>query len=338
MSGRKARRRARDRRRVAAVFLSLVIIFVAVLVFVVFQSPSSNFGNGLRAIIVDQLSLTFPNQTFVKTATDMLNQSGYSVDYYSGEKTTVGFYRNLMASNSYKIIILRVHSGIAANFDELAFFTSENYSEPTNLLDPNWGDVWHDRIGEVTYHDPPSTGETAYFAIRYRFVEEYGKFNGTTVIVMGCYGMKYTSMAQAFMRAGAKVYIGWDGLENADHADEAAVTLLKNLVLDKQTVSEAVQNTMDSVKPDPMYGSQLGFFPPDSGNQRVQTAAATVEQAVASVNTETWASPLTLSHTRRTRLSPAGTGLSIARQSWRPVPLVLQVWRHPDCLCIDGNC
>lgn len=295
MSVRRARVRARDRRRVAAVFLSLLILFVAVFLFVVFQNPSSSPGNRLSAVIVDQLSLTFPNQTFVETATNMLNRSGYSVDYYPGEKATVGFYRNLMVSSSYKIIILRVHSGIAAKYNELAFFTSEPYSQPMNPLDPKYGDVWYDRIGEVTYHDPPDPGETAYFAIRYQFVKEYGKFNGTTIIVMGCYGMKYTSMAQAFTEKGAKVYIGWDGLENADHSDEATVALLKNLILDNQTVSEAVQNTMDEVKPDPVYNSQLGFYPSTSGNQTVQTVEGTPDQAAASIDTEAYAPQLVLS-------------------------------------------
>jgi hypothetical protein len=200
---------------------------------------------------------------------------------------SVDFYRNLMTSG-YKIIILRVHSGIASAYNELAFFTSEPYSQPLNPVDPKYGDLWHDRIGEVTYHDPPESGETAYFAIRYQFVKDYGKFNGTTVIVMGCYGMKYTSMAEAFREKGARVYIGWDGLENADHADDAAVALLKNLIVGNQTVSEAVQNTMDEVKPDPIYNSQLAFYPSTSGSQRVQTAVVTPEQAAVSVDMEAW--------------------------------------------------
>lgn len=266
--------RARDRRRVAIIFLSCIVLFVAGLVFLTYQNSQQNqmSDNRLRAAIVDQLSLTFPNQTFVETATNMLNQSGYIVDYYPGEKATVDLYRNLMSAN-YKIIIFRVHSGIAAAYNELAFFTSEPYSQPTNPLDPKYGDLWNDRIGKVTYHDPPAPGETAYFAVRYQFVKEYGKFNGTTVMVMGCYGMKYTSMAQAFTEKGAKVYFGWDGLESADHADEAAATLLKSLIIENQTVGQAVENTMTTVGADPTYKSSLLFYPSTSVNQTVIVAA-----------------------------------------------------------------
>ena len=62
------------------------------------------------AVIIDQLSLTFPNEAFVEAATDILDQAGYEVNYVPGEDVTVGFYRDLPAGG-YDIIVLRVSPG-----------------------------------------------------------------------------------------------------------------------------------------------------------------------------------------------------------------------------------
>jgi len=90
-----------------------------------FQPDNSN--SQIKAAIVDHLSLTYPNQTFIETATTTLKQAGYTVDYYSGEKVTVEFYRNL-PTHGYKIIILRVHSTTGGH-QSVSLFTSEPYSE-----------------------------------------------------------------------------------------------------------------------------------------------------------------------------------------------------------------
>jgi hypothetical protein len=73
--------------------------------------PAVVTSTGPRAAIVDQLGLTQPNPTFVETATDLLEQAGYSVDYYPGEKVTVEFYRTFPAQPN-ELIILRVHSAL----------------------------------------------------------------------------------------------------------------------------------------------------------------------------------------------------------------------------------
>jgi len=63
----------------------------------------------LKAAIVDQLSLKFPNQTYVETATDILEQARYMKDHHPSENVTVEFFRNL-PTHRYNMIILRVHS------------------------------------------------------------------------------------------------------------------------------------------------------------------------------------------------------------------------------------
>ncbi len=94
-------------------------------------NDSSEVPGPLRAAIVDQLSLTFPSESFVQDATRLLEEAGYIVDYYPGEEVTVEFYRDLPASGA-DLLIVRAHSGLigpSKNEPEDAFlFSSELYS------------------------------------------------------------------------------------------------------------------------------------------------------------------------------------------------------------------
>jgi hypothetical protein len=281
VKSRRARLRARKKMLVAAVFLSFLVLFAAVFVYFAYQKSPVIRSSQPRAALVDQLSLTFPNATFAKTATSILKQAGYLVDYFPGENVTVDFYRNLL-SQDYGLIIFRVHCGFSNATHEIAFFTAQAYVQPTNPLDPLYGDVLYGRVGTATYHDPPEPGETAYCAIREGFVEQYGSFTNTTVIVMGCYGLMYTGMAQAFINKGARVYIGWSGLMDADHSDEATIVLLRHLLLQNETVSQAVQSTKSEVGADPSYPeSLLGYYPTGSGSQKLADFEGTAVRDVA---------------------------------------------------------
>ena len=77
------------------VFILLIVIFSSYFTYNFLNQPQNQTTNPassqLKAAIVDQLSLTFPNQTFIETATNTLKQAGYTVDYYPGEKVTVEF-------------------------------------------------------------------------------------------------------------------------------------------------------------------------------------------------------------------------------------------------------
>ena len=67
-----------------------------------------------KAAILDQGSLaptSRPNPVFVKKATSILKEAGFSVDYYLGEEVTVEFYRNL-PNYGCDFIIERTHSAM----------------------------------------------------------------------------------------------------------------------------------------------------------------------------------------------------------------------------------
>ena len=79
---------------------------------------------------------------------------------------------------------------------------------------------------------------------------------------MGCDGLKYTSMAEAFIEKGAKVYISWNGPVSARHTDQTTAQLLKHLLAEKETIKEAVAETMKAVGQDPEFNeSTLLYYP-----------------------------------------------------------------------------
>jgi len=229
------------------------------------QITPDNPDSQLKAAIVDHLSLTYPNQTFIQTATNTLKQAGYTVDYYPGEKVTVEFYRNL-PTHEYSLIILRVHSTTGGN-PFVFLFTSEPYSESKYVYEQ-----LTDRLGPVAYSFEEAQKGIGYFGITPLFVKSNikGKFASTVIIMMGCEGLKNTNMAEAFIEKGVKAYISWNGSISASHTDQATTILLQHLILEKQTIKQAIENTMKEVGPDPAYESLLIYYPLEAREQTIE--------------------------------------------------------------------
>jgi len=259
---------------VAAAILITVIGVSSFLVVSMLNQPSNNNNanptSQHKAAIVDHLSLTAPNQTFVNTATHILEQAGYNVTYYSGEEVTVSFYKDL-PSLGYELIVLRVHS-TAANPDRpetapVTLFTSERYTQSNYI-----GEQLSDQLVIVTYSDEDYAKGITYFGINPEFVTNAaGRFQNTTIIMMGCGGLDNPSMAAAFVQKGSKVYISWDGPVTAEHSDQATIDLLHKLTLEKQVIRVAVEGTMNEVQPDPIFRSVLAYYPLIQGSQTIKT-------------------------------------------------------------------
>jgi len=266
----------RQRRIGTVIFTALILIvvlFSAYFGYSLLSQPQnqtlSQESSQPKAAIVDQLSLTYPNQTFIEAATNILKQAGYIVDYYPGEKVTVEFYKNL-PTHGYSIIILRVHSSAAelraGEFVEtpVGIFTAEQYSQTKYVYEQLTDQLV---IASYTMPQPPY-----YFAIVPKFITQSmkGTFKNTVIIMMGCEGLNNTKMAEAFIEKGAKTYIGWKGSISASHTDTATISLLQHLITEKQTIKQAIENTMKEVGTDPTYKSQLTYYPLNAGEQTIK--------------------------------------------------------------------
>jgi len=261
-------KRSRGLRKLGILLVSVVLLSVSLAAGLLLSGLVTGDSSGPKtAVIVDQLSLTFPNPAFAETATDMLEEAGYAVDYYSGEAVTVDLYRDL-PKHDYELIILRVHSGIVRQIDPrseertmmeyVGLFTGEPYSDATY-----GGREGAGRIGLAVardYHGGQYFGVTPYFI---EFTME-GRFDKATIILMGCDGLRSDRTAESFVERGAETFVSWSGKVSASHTDAATERLLQHLLTDGLTIQEAVTETMAEVGPDPSYGSALLVYPSEA--------------------------------------------------------------------------
>jgi hypothetical protein len=235
---------------------AILIITASFGVFALIDHDRTTSPEGPKAVIVDQVSLTFPNPGFVAEATKILEQAGYEVDYVPGDKVTVDFFSSL-PTKSYDMVILRAHSGRfrlpdGTLTDDVTIFTGEPYDRAKYPGEQRAGFLNKARYFEV---DPP----LYWFGINESFIRQKveGSFKGARVILMGCDGLRSTAMADAFLEKGAKAFISWDDSVSIDHTDKATISLLNYLLVEKLPVDSAVSETAREVGPDPQFGGKL---------------------------------------------------------------------------------
>ena len=261
-------KRSRGLRKLGILLVSVVLLSVSLAAGLLLSGLVTGDSSGPKtAVIVDQLSLTFPNPAFAETATDMLEEAGYAVDYYSGEAVTVDLYRDL-PKHDYELIILRVHSGIVRQIDPtseertvmeyVGLFTGEPYSDATY-----GGREGAGRIGLAVARDYQG-GQ--YFGVTPYFIEftMEGRFDKATIILMGCDGLRSDRTAESFVERGAETFVSWSGKVSASHTDAATERLLQHLLVEKLPTPEAVEQTMAEVGPDPSYDSTLLVYPSEA--------------------------------------------------------------------------
>jgi hypothetical protein len=263
----KKHRAARSRksllyRRLAYVAAAMVaLIIIGLLVYSLSPKSPSIIDRTPKIAIVDHLSAMWPDPEFNRTIQGILNQTRLKVDYYPSEDVTVDFYRNLPLHN-YKLIIFRVHSTATCSVKGqppfVVLFTSENYSSMAHVSEQEDMRVVYVKFPNITQ---------LYFGITPTFVQNSmeGRFNDTVIIAMGCQSLNQTTMAEAFIQKGAKAYIGWNGSVSASYTDQATACLLRHLIVENQTIKEAVNETMNEVGPDPSDKSILMFYPDKAG-------------------------------------------------------------------------
>jgi hypothetical protein len=171
--------------------LVALVLSVSLLGFVITawppQSLHSLFQTGQissKAALIDSLSLSDPDPSFVWNVTRSLSSVGITVDYYGPSQVTVGLFRNL-PSQGYRMLIIRSHTATFFGVPtSLSIVTSEPYTKSRY--------VYEQLVGQVA----PAVvrpGNT-YFAITPSFVRDamQGNFWGTVVIQMGCSTLRET--------------------------------------------------------------------------------------------------------------------------------------------------
>ena len=205
--------------------------------------PASRSSAQLRALVMDQLSLNYPDPSFVTNLTSALTRGGYSVDYSGPSSTAIDSFKHL-PELGYNLIIIRAHQGSSQ-----AIITTEPYSRSEYLTDQLKGRLVPAQV----------VGALIYFALTPKFVREdmQGSFPGSTIIVMGCAALQGTQdLAAAFLDKGANFFVGWDGLVSIIHTDSTTAALATLLTTGK-SVPDAVSMAGGA---DPVFGAKLGYL------------------------------------------------------------------------------
>ncbi|MDH5459435.1 MAG: hypothetical protein OEW71_00155 [Candidatus Bathyarchaeota archaeon] len=266
--------------------LSMGLVTIIILGFLVyktfFQTPEIKFS--LKAAIIDQLEQHFPKPEFNETVTNLLGNLGFNVSYYGYETINVAFYKEL-AKHDYGIIILRAHSALREDNKTVDLFTSEEY-DATKYS-------WERKNGLLTkgnYTRELELEGKFYFAITPKFIESLeGYFPKSVVIAMGCSSLKpeCEEMAEAFIKKGAKAYVGWTEIVLPEDTDDETVRLLKMLLIENRTLADATDGIYREYKE---YGtgkiiiSRMKFYPPSVGDLKISELIA---EAKASSTTAT---------------------------------------------------
>jgi len=233
-------------RRHLRLTLSLIILLVVGLGASVFAWQNGIWfpaagPNGLRAVLIDGLSVSYPDPSFTNNVTKTLSSVGYSVDYIGPDKFTVDTFANL-PSQGYSLVIIRAHTANSA------IITSEPYASSKYVFEQLAG-----RVSPATIGTP-----VEYFAVTAQFIssESHGRFQNSIIVLMGCGdpGDRATFGA-AFVDKGAGYLIGFDNSVSAQFTDSETSTLVSALA-HGNTVQESVGLASGS---DPVYHGQFGF-------------------------------------------------------------------------------
>jgi hypothetical protein len=218
--------------------------------------------NSLSKIaIVDQLSVHFPNSEFIRMTEDTTRRAGFTTDVYGPDKVTVDLFRSL-AAGGYRLIVFRVHSGVNMMIGggPVALFTAEPYSVSTHA---------REQANGLLCTAQTFSGSEKVIGILPDFIREMSamSYDKAVIVLMGCHGLYSPDLPLAFIERGASVVIGWNGFVDVKHTDDATLTLLRAILLDKLSIDESVRATMRKIGADPETGSVLDYYPKNFGSQ-----------------------------------------------------------------------
>jgi hypothetical protein len=216
--------------------------------------PVSHNNPHPRALVIDQLSLNYPDPSFTTNITEALNSAGYTVVYSGPSLTAVDSFRQL-PEQGYDLIIIRAHTGSSQSI-----ITAQPYLQSEYVADQLAGRLVPAQVN----------GGPVYFAITPKFVSQSmtGRFSESTIMVMGCSALEGThEIASAFLDRGASFFVGWDSSVSIIHTDTSTVAFVR-LLSGGKSLPDA---TALAGGVDPVYGARLQYL---DWNSLVQSRAS----------------------------------------------------------------
>lgn len=168
---------------------------------------SQKTSQGMQSIVLDPFSLPHKNSSVVSKL--FSNSPNMKVTYLKGADVTPDTIHNLSGND---LIYYIGHGGIdKSNRDTIFIGTGVPFSEDSiTAYAAKYGGNKYAYFGRMI-----TTDNRAYVLVNSYFVADYSKnINATAVYVDACHSLDADTndtMANAFIKNGAKSYVGWDG-------------------------------------------------------------------------------------------------------------------------------
>jgi hypothetical protein len=175
-------------------FTLFFLVFIVAVMYFDVNHRVGRVDSAVKVAYIDPLFAESPG--FYEDIYALFSGEEYMFEPSLGENVTIEHLRRF--PKGYDLIVLRVHSTV--NHEMVWFFTGEEYRHDKYVLE---------QLTDEVHSARPSLGSGRLFAIGADFVNHFMKdrFQDSTILVMGCDGIRSTDLAQAFIDNGAKLYI-----------------------------------------------------------------------------------------------------------------------------------
>ncbi len=251
----------RKKRHFKKEYQAIILLIIIFLTWIVVQELSEKVEvnettSSKKAIILDVLSLDFPNNTFIRKVKNILSSSNFTVDIYRSKEVSLDFF-NKLPSKDYDLIIFRTHGGRIKQPIGL-FIGTGLFIQPCSKEDYRV----ELESGYLLIGRPTFSANKLYCVIPPHYITDKleGSFKQAIIIVMACYTAEDDVLARAFFRKGAYAYIGFSGKVTPNYVDAFVTEFLEQLYVKKLSVSIAFEKTVEMLGDDPYYGGQPKLY------------------------------------------------------------------------------
>jgi len=190
----------------------------------------------------------FHNPDLMRNVKNYLTNAGYSYNYLSNGQVTLDVIEHNLAN--YGVIYNRGHGGTSGK--TVIISTGEAWtSDTTTKYSTEYN---NDEIVEVAIRD--LNGQYHYFiAYTPKLIQDhYNNLPNSLVYMESCESMKFSTMGDAYVGAGAGAYMGWDKSVTVNYGDDSADTSFHMF-----STGSSVDDVANAIGPDPQTHANLKY-------------------------------------------------------------------------------
>ena len=211
--------------------------------------------NSKKALILDPFEWEghysgyedFSNPSLMSNVEGYLQSAGYTYTYLKNTQVTLSVIENNLAT--YGVIYNRGHGGTSGR--TVIISTGEHWTSTTP--DDYPFEYNNGEIVEVSISGP--TGYAYFIAYTPKLIQDhYTNLPNSLVYMESCESMKFSTMGDAYVAAGAGAYMGWDKSVTVTYGDDSTNTIFNML-----STGSSVDDVANAIGPDPSTHANLKY-------------------------------------------------------------------------------